>query len=238
MEAAKEVRRARDSFVRRWLEPVDRLAEAIYGVLILMTFTMAARASTGGDPGSVVLFDSVEVQGTLLAALGCAVAWGLIDGVMYLLTSLFERAEQLRLARLVKSAPTPEAGAELIAGELDERLERLSEPEERRQLYAGIYRKVRGLELRPVRLQADDVYGGIAIFLVALISTLPVIVPLIFVRNDPFLALRISNLVAIGMLFALGWRWARYVGTRPLITGGALALLGVLMVLVAIPLGG
>lgn len=121
MGAAGSADTAQGSFVRRWLAPADRLAEAIYGLLILMTFTMAFQATTNGETVVPVL-DTLAVRGTLLAAIGCAVAWGLIDGVMYLVTSLVERGERVRVARAVQGTPSAEAAIVMIAASLDARL--------------------------------------------------------------------------------------------------------------------
>lgn len=227
----------RESFVRRWLAPADRLAEAIYGLLILMTFTMAFQATTNGE-AVVPVLDTLEVRGTIVAALGCAVAWGLIDGVMYLVTCIVERGERVRVARAVQGAASADEAIGLIAAELDGRLAPLASPDERRALYERISERARGMPLTPISLEREDLYGALATVLVAIVVTLPAVAPFIFLADAPLLALRVSNGVAILMLFLIGWRWAREVGARPVITGAALALLGVLMVVVAIPLGG
>lgn len=234
-EAAKAP--PRESFIRRWLAPADRLAEAIYGLLILMTFTMAFQATTNGE-ARVPVFDTVELQGTLVAALGCAVAWGLIDGVMYIVGSLVERGERVRVARSVQGAPNPDAAISLIADALDGRLAPLASSDERRVLYVRIYERARQMPQTPISVESEDLYGALATVLVAILVTLPAVAPFLFLATTPLLALRVSNGIAILMLFLIGWGWAREVGARPIATGTSLALLGVFMVVVAIPLGG
>lgn len=227
----------RESFVQRWLDPADRLAEAIYGLLILMTFTMAFQATTSGE-AVVPIGDSVEVRGTLLAAIGCAVAWGLIDGVMYIVTSIVERGEQMRVVRTVQQAPSDEAAINLVAAELDDRLAPLAPEAERRVFYKHVCDRARQVTVRPITIEREDLMGALATVLVAIVAILPAVVPFLFVADNPLLALRLSNGIAILMLFGIGWRWAREVGARPLLAGATLALLGVVMVVVAIPLGG
>jgi hypothetical protein len=78
----------------------------------------------------------------------------------------------------------------------------------------------------------------LGVLLVAVVAALPLVIPLVLFRHDANLALRASNLVAIGMLFYLGYSWARYSGSNPIKVGLALAALGLAMVLIAIPLGG
>jgi hypothetical protein len=228
---------ARESFVRRWLAPADRLAEAIYGLLILMTFTMAFQATTNGE-AVVPVLATLEVRGTIVAAIGCAVAWALIDGVMYLVTCLVERGERVRVARAVQRAPSADAAIGLIAAELDGNLAPLASADERRALYERIYERARDMSLTPLALERGDLYGALATVLVAIVVTLPAVAPFFILADAPLLALRVSNGIAILMLFLIGWSWAREVGARSIATGAALALLGVLMVVVAIPLGG
>lgn len=225
------------AFLARWIEPVDMLAEAIYSVLIVMTFTMAFNAF-GGSTAVGAAVDAVRVSQLLGAAIGCAVAWGLIDGVMHILTSLFERAEGLRLARAVQTAPSTDAAVTLIGGELDPRLARITTDEERRLLYTAISNRIDKLTISSARITRDDLLGALATVLVALIATLPAAIPFLFINQDPYLALRASNVISILLLFWLGWRWGKYLGSRPLWTGLGLAAVGVAMVLVAIPLGG
>ena len=91
-------------FTARYLDPVDRLAEIVYGVLIVLTFTLAFHG---------IEFRNSPVEGvrrrfsrSLLAAIGCTVAWGFIDSVMYILTSMFERSERQRLLVEIQHART------------------------------------------------------------------------------------------------------------------------------------
>jgi hypothetical protein len=58
------------------------------------------------------------------------------------------------------------------------------------------------------------------------------------VLRDAQIAMRTSNAVLIGLLFYVGWRWAAYTGASRWRTGLFMALLGVVLVVVAIALGG
>jgi hypothetical protein len=74
---------------RRVLEPIDRVSEIIFGVLMAMTFIGAMNVATAGRE---------EARTVMLAALGCNVAWGLTDGVMYLVAILTARTRERTLA--------------------------------------------------------------------------------------------------------------------------------------------
>jgi len=53
--------------------------------------------------------------------------------------------------------------------------------------------------------------GALGVFLVVFLSTFPVVIPFIFTR-EARLGLRISNGVAIAMLFLTGYAFGRYTG--------------------------
>lgn len=228
--------KTRRGFLKRALDPIDRLTEAIYAVLIVMTFTMAYRAI------DVSGFNEREVSEAVLslgiAAFGCAVAWGIIDGAMFILLGLFERGEDSRLLTKVKSAPDERSAIDAIASQLDETLESVMSDDERQEIYKQAYVRMRDNAPQRAGLKRADFYGAIGVVLVSIIATLPVVLPLFLLRSDVNLAMRTSNLMAIIVLFLCGYRWGKYAGTRALLVGLALAAFGVVMVLIAIPLGG
>jgi VIT family len=225
----------RQRFTARYLDPVDRLAEIVYGVLIVLTFTLAYHGiETRFGPGAGV---ATLVQRMLLAALGCTIAWGLIDGVMYILTSMFERSERQRLLVEIQRAPHERAALALVGNQLDDTLGEVLTEEQRAQLSVAIYQRLKDVRPERIGVTRDDVFGAIAVFLLAVVATLPVAIPYLFI-DDPFWAIRLSNLIAIVMLFVVGATWARYTNARPLRMGLLLAGIGLALVLVAIPLGG
>jgi len=235
MQAGQAQPIQRQRFTARYLDPVDRLAEVVYGVLIVLTFTLAYR-------GIEFRYFSAEsaataVQRMLLAALGCAIAWGFIDGVMYILTSMFERSERQRLLVEIQGAPDERAALTLVEDKLDDTLGEVLTDEQRAQLSVAMYQRLKDIPPKRIAVIRDDVFGAIAVFLLAVVATLPVAIPFMFI-DDPVLAIRMSNLIAIVMLFLVGAAWARYIGARPLRMGLLLAGIGLALVLIAIPLGG
>src|SRR5437016_8054736 len=58
------------------------------------------------------------------------------------------------------------------------------------------------------RLGQDDWLGALGVFLLVFLSTFPVVIPFIFMRNAGS-ALRVSNAVAIVMLFLTGYAFGR-----------------------------
>ena len=79
--------------------------------------------------------------------------------------------------------------------------------------------------------------GALAACWVVFACSFPAVLPFLFL-DDPRLALRVSNAILIGLLFFVGWRAARQTLAKPWLAGLAFMLVGVLLVALAIPLGG
>lgn len=225
----------REGLFARYLDPASRMSEIIFGVLIVMTFTLSFRAvDVQAFPNEAA---SAEfVRRLLLAAIGCTIAWGIIDGVMYLLTALLTRGSQQRLVRVAQNAPDETSAMAAIAEALDDDLAALSE-KDRRDVYRELYEGVQGVSLRKVRVRRGDVLGAVVVACMAVIAVCPVVIPFLFVQ-DPVWALRTSNIIAIAMLYVVGARWARYADAVPWKVGLILAGVGIALMIVAIPLGG
>src|SRR5690348_202200 len=61
---------------RRVLEPMERISEVLFALIMVLTFTCSFSAAGAGRQ---------EVRTLLFAALGCNIAWGIIDAVLYLM---------------------------------------------------------------------------------------------------------------------------------------------------------
>jgi VIT1/CCC1 family predicted Fe2+/Mn2+ transporter len=227
----------REGFFERLLDPIDRLSETIFSVLILLTFTLAYRLiRLGPDPYAPIPPEYlVEL---FFAALGATVTWGFIDGVIYALLSVFGRGEKHRFLANIQAAGSEEEGVQAIADELDYVLEPITGEQQRRLLYADVLDHLRDSKPQPVRLTRADLYGGMGCVLVAVLAVLPSLLPLLLLREDYALALRASNLISFGVLFYTGYEWGKYSGLHPWKTGLLLAALGAALAALAIPLGG
>ena len=92
------------------------------------------------------------------------------------------------------------------------------------------------LPLRP-RLRITDWFGALGVFLIVVSATLPVIAPFALIE-DARRAVRVSNGIAIGMLFVTGYAFGRFSGHRPFWMATAMVILGGAMVAITIFLGG
>ena len=210
----------------RVLDPVERLSEVLFGLIMVLSFTGSI---------SVASADREEVRSVLIGAIGCNLAWGLVDGVMYLLTLVIERGRTLAIGRAVRASQDPEQGRRLLAAGLPDPLGELFES----SALEGARKKLSALPALPdgPRLHKEDWLGALGVFLLVFLSTFPVVLPFLFF-SPLHLAMRISNGVAIVMLYAAGQALGRYAGIGPVRTGLAMVAIGVLMVSMTIARGG
>jgi VIT1/CCC1 family predicted Fe2+/Mn2+ transporter len=88
-----------------------------------------------------------------------------------------------------------------------------------------------------LKLTARDWRGALAVCILVILSTFPVVIPFIVIA-DARLALRISNVLAVILLFLCGFLFGRHAGLQPLATGLVMVGVGVALVSIAIALGG
>jgi len=125
----------------------------------------------------------------------------------------------------------------VISKALDDRLEPLTSPDEREHLYRQVLTRLKPVEPHPTLLRTEDLYGALASFWLVFVSAIPAILPFLLWK-DRFLALRISNGLLLVMLFLVGWRCARETHSNPWILGPTLVVVGLVLVGIAMALGG
>ncbi len=118
-----------------------------------------------------------------IAVLGAVTVWGIIDGVMYALTEVFQREERHRLLYYLQTAVKEETAVDAIADELDFILEPITNAEQRYKLYDDILAHLRQAEPQEVGLQREDVVGALTSVLVSVIVVLPSLMPLLLPAN-------------------------------------------------------
>lgn len=173
---------------RRILDPVDRYGEALFGLIMVLTFTCTLSVAESGR-------DDVRLM--LVAALGCNVAWGLVDAVQYVITVLVHRARE-----------------------------------------AGVEPGAAGVDPRPrAHLVPRDFLEAAAVFVVVVLACIPVSLPFLFMQ-DAHRAIRVSNVIALVMLFFGSRQLALYAGLSPWRLGTGMLAVGTTLVLATIALGG
>ena len=204
---------------------MDRISEVLFGLIMALTFTCTL---------GVVSADRIQVRSMLFAALGCNLAWGIIDAAVFLMARFNERGRNIMQLRMVREATDADAARRVIADALPPLLASVLLKDQ----LESVWQRLRSLpDPGRSRLTKVDWLGAAGICLLSFLSTLPIVVPFIFI-SDVRTALRASNAVAIAMLFVCGYAFGRYAGFRPWATGLSMVALGGALVGVAIALGG
>src|SRR5204862_283636 len=87
------------------------------------------------------------------------------------------------------------------------------------------------------RLSRREWLGALSVFAWVFVSTLPVALPFIFI-HDVARAMRLSDGIAMTMLFVAGFAFGRITGMRAWLTGLVMVALGGALVALTMALGG
>jgi len=205
---------------------MERISEVLFGFVMVLTVTCSFSIGGGGH---------TEVHQMLIGALGCNVAWGVIDAVLYWLACFHAHGQKIMALRAARDSENPGEAYRVIADALPPVLASVTTPVE----FETVRRRLQQLPEPPQRphLTKDEWLAGLGVFLLVVVATLPVILPFFFV-DDPKHAVRISNGIAILLLFFTGYVYGYHTGYRPLGSGLIMIVIGVAMVGMTIALGG
>jgi VIT1/CCC1 family predicted Fe2+/Mn2+ transporter len=212
-------------YQKRPLEPVERFSEAIFGLIMVLAFTSSLSVAESGRQ---------EVRRMLVAALACNVAWGLVDGVMYVLTAIVGRARRALVFQGIRAGDPATARAIVLAA-LPEGVAAITDEAEADRMVA----RVRALPEPPLqsRFTVADLRGAVGSCLLVVLATFPPTIPFLLVE-DPVRALRMSNGLALACLFLAGYWLGKETGVRAWRLGLAMMLVGSALVALTIALGG
>src|SRR5690242_1531129 len=158
--------RVRDSAV---LNPIDRIGEVLFGLIMVLTFTGAISAGTDGRE---------EISELLWAALGCNVAWGLVDAIMYLMNVALERGHGIVIFKKVVEAESAEQSRSILRKEIQPTVAAVMTDAELDQLLTRIKKLPEPTKVHV--LASPDLWAGMQIFLLVFLCTFPVALPFIF----------------------------------------------------------
>jgi len=216
------------TFPKKYLAPEERLSEILFGLIMVLAIISATKIGlTEGETG---------IHTMIIAALGCNIAWGIVDGVMFVLEDVFSRARYGDLVSKLKSLDENEALA-AIERTIGPAADLILDEEGKKRAFSEVIRSASQLQPEQVSVSMEDIVGAFACFLAVFVSTFPVLIPFLVMRNLA-LATRISNLIAIVMLFYLGYEQAKYTNQNGLRLGLVMVILGCVIVIVTILLGG
>ena len=208
------------------LNPVDRLSEVLFGLIMVLSFTGTISAATDGPD---------QIRELLWAALGCNVAWGLVDAIMFFMNVLLERGHNITVIKKVARLQDRQASREVLKQEIQPLLAKLLKDEELDQLSERLNKLPAPSNQNLITVK--DLTAGLQIFFLVFLCTLPVALPFAFLQNAE-LAMKTSNAVALSLLFIGGYLLAGYAGFSRLTTAVIYCLIGVFLVALTMALGG
>jgi hypothetical protein len=208
------------------LDTVERVSEMCFGLFMALTFVGAVSVATAGD---------ADPARTMFAtALGCNLAWGLVDAIMYLVRTLTTRGKRLNLAVALRGAPDRSTAVRVLRDALPAWGRHYAGDDELAAITARV--AAAPLPLRP-RLVLRDYIGAFGIFVIVVATTFPVALPFLMFKELP-MALLVSRLLTIAMLFGGGFALGRFAGFSGWPTGIAMTVMGVFLTMAIIALGG
>jgi hypothetical protein len=226
MHASQEINIPEPVVSRRLLDPIERISEILFGLIMVLSFTCAI---------SVAEVNRIDVREILIAAVGCNLAWGIIDAVMYLINLWAQRGRDLAILNYVKRSGNRDKAIGYIRETLSPELSEIIGRESLQQIQQDVVHS--SPEVMRLRVSVKDFKTALGIFLLVFLTTIPVAFPFAVIK-EVYVAMRVSNGIAILLLFIGGWILARYGRFKKFRTGLCLALIGVGMVFLTIALGG
>ena len=218
------------SAIHRYVDPGDTLGEVLFGLIMALTIISGAEIFSAPS--------ELDARQLVLAVVGCNVAWGVIDAVLFVLGSMFYRSQRARFFRGLRIARNEAEALAAIQEEFGLEDEPLAvAPEDRVRLYRSILALSVHAAPARVKLRRRDFVSAFLVFVLVSATALPGVIPLLLLDNS-YLAIRVSNAVLILLLLVVGYWWAHYTDARPWRAALVILLLGMTMVSVAVTLGG
>jgi hypothetical protein len=211
----------------RVLDTVERVSEMCFGLFMALTFVGAVSVATAGqeDPARTMF----------VTALGCNLAWGLVDAVMYLVRTITNRGRAITTALAVRNAPDAASGVKVLRDAMPPLARVLLEDAQLEAARARLM-AMTALPDRP-RLRGQDYLGAVGIFLIVVATTFPVALPFVILSDLPT-AMLVSRVLTIAMLFGGGFALGRFAGYGGWKAGLSMTALGVVLTVAIIALGG
>lgn len=175
------------SIIHRYLDPGETLGEVLFGLIMALSFTVGGRF--------LLMRGELDMAELVVGAIGCNIAWGVIDAVLYVLGNLFHRSQRARFYRSIRSTRNEAEALALVQEEFgleDEPLAVL--PEDRARLHQSILALSAHAAPARARLVRRDLWSALVVFVLVSATSLPGVIPVLLLA-DPDFALRVSNSV-------------------------------------------
>jgi hypothetical protein len=166
---------------RTVLDKPARIAEILFGLIMVLTFTGTISVTTDGKQ---------EISELLWAALGCNLAWGLVDGIMYLMDKVIGNAHDMNQLNRIKVSVDEAESRKIFKDNFPPLILHLLDDREIDKLNKKL-RDLPELSVKNALIFKDFLIAG-QIFLLVFLITLPVALPFLFIK-EVGAAMRVSN---------------------------------------------
>lgn len=193
---------------------------------MVITITCSLSVARGGHE---------QVREMIVAALGCNIAWGVIDGAFYLIVRFSEQGRGIMTLHSLRRTNDSSKARRLIADAVPPFLGSVLTPAD----FEMIHERLTSIPDPPSRphIGKEDWLAALGIFLLVFSSTFPVVIPYL-VLGSPMIAHRVSSGVAVLMLFLTGYVLGHYTGRNPWFVGLVMLFVGSGLVGISMALGG
>lgn len=207
------------------IAPDDQAIETLSGIILTMSVLSTLQVTSA---------QTIDTRSLVYAAIGSTVAWGFVDGMMYLIGTLIDRTRAYKVVKGLRSAPNLlDFRKQLSAESPDYVVERLSDPS-LEKIQAFLQSKE---QLHHRGLSFEHLQTAFYIWLVVVSAGLPLIMPLLFIK-DHVIAFRMTQFISVWIMFAMGYKLGVWLDLKPFISGLIFAAIGVLIAVTCIYLGG
>lgn len=185
--ASRRLRTApKDTFLSnvlgQYLDPIDAVSTIFFSILfaLLFTLTYGILIQRGVIDRTFATGYGQELFVSILVAV---TAWGIVDGVVYLLTSVFARNERIRLLHTIQTSDDDEKAVWAVADELDFILEPITSDAQREELYQDILKHMQIATPQTQGLHREDLTGATATVLLSVAAVQPSLLPLLLLDD-------------------------------------------------------
>lgn len=207
-------------------DPFSRLSEVAFGVIMALTIISVIPTAA----------DGAGRQQLVLAALGCNLAWGIVDALMTLVGMRVDREHNHAGLRALRGTADDQRFREGLRDFLPDLVVDDMQPADIQRIRSKLTASLLGTG-EPPRLGREYWLAWLVLASHTFVATLPIILPLLFIHDDR-LALRLAQGIGLALLFGLGWLLARWAGGRSWQGAVGFTALGVAMTGICLALGG
>jgi VIT1/CCC1 family predicted Fe2+/Mn2+ transporter len=221
-----------EKILKTYLSASDRLSEIIFGLIMAMTVIGASKvALVSGD-------DTINGRVIIASALGCNLAWGLVDAIMYVFSGLVDRGKYMGIIAKIHQTTDENTAIAVIDRALDSELLDNLDTADRKQLCANLFKRLSVVEAKKARVIKDDIIGAIICFFFAFSTAFLLVIPFFLPVGNLLVKIWLSRIISFAMLFVIGYAYASHTNKGKVRTAVGMVVVGVVINIVIILLGG